>query len=276
MTDYPFPEFLRYLQLLCTPEEYRKMQKPRPDSKWRSWGSATPTVLPVDDIYWQLLPQYTYAECPLCHTQYRQPVDIYSLEMWGCHPNLYDSLYTHGDYALPTPCKHLMGVHKFINLHGHLPTEVSYFSNNNGDIPYITPWFFADDIQTFAVLFALPLCRVIAEQFIPTYTLFSLTYFSENPKVIFKRHYTKEAERGEGDPEYYPATVMAPSKNFQLYDLAAWATQEKLGWMEIEIDKPAVLKIGSGAKLPHVFDTITGHNRRHSWFRKQGKLQFHL
>lgn len=276
MTDYPFPQFARYLQILCTPEEYRRMQQPRPDSKWRRWGSPTPTVLPADDIYWKMLPQYIYAECPLCHRQYRQPIDIYSLEMWGPLPSLDETLYKHGDYALPAPCKHLLGVHTFINLHGNLPKEVKYLSNNNGDIPYLTPWFFADDIQTFAVLFALPLCRVIQEQFIPTYTLFSLTYFSENPKAILSRHYAQEAERGEGDPEFWPATVMNPSNDSKLYDLAKWAVEGKLGWMEVEIDKPTILKIGPGAKIPSVFGTITGFNRRHSWFRKQGKFHFNL
>src|SRR5258706_14494406 len=75
MEPYPFLPLLPQLQFLCTPAEYTEILGPL----IRKWGA-----FPKDqDRYGRIVPAYLYARCPLCHFEYREPADTYSLRVWG-------------------------------------------------------------------------------------------------------------------------------------------------------------------------------------------------
>jgi hypothetical protein len=201
--------------------------------------------------------------------QYCEPADTYSLAAWNAHEILHQTLFVYEQYPRPTPCAHFMGIHKFINLHDQVPTEKDYFANHTGEVPYLTPWFFPEDIKTQAVLHALPICRVDRDRFVPSYTVFSLTYFSQKPREVLRRHFQAEAKNLKDDPDYHPPTVHPPWGGDQLYDLAQWAQQGKLGWLDVtQLGLP--LRLGQGAELPTMYRQIAGSRRVYTW--RNGRL----
>lgn len=287
--SYPYTSLLSLLELRCTPDEYRRLTAPHVSYR-RGIKKPHP-----EDPYWQVIPHYVYAHCPMCHVQYREPADTYSIRGWGSPSILRETLYVlPGEYPTNPPCPHFLGIHTFLNLHGNLPSELTYLENSTGEVPYLTPWFFPIDIESYAVLHALPICRIEAgvsvelvqpgipvshalpifrieaDRFVPSYTVFSLTYFSQQPKEVLRRHYAEEAERGKGDPEYFPATVHPPrpldTRGYDetLYDLPAWAARGQLGWIDFtQANTP--LQIGVGSQLPEIYRQIQGSRKTYVW-----------
>ncbi|MGQ0603749.1 MAG: hypothetical protein ACT4QE_18875 [Anaerolineales bacterium] len=269
--DYPYPPLVPLLQFHRTPDEYRRLKA----LYLSSLVGGTKYPSPVDE-YWRIVPHHTYAYCPICRTQYREPADTHELRGWGPSQDLLQVLYgVPGEYPTNSPCPHFLGIHAFLNLHGNLPSEITYLENSTGEVPYLTPWFFPGDIESYAVLHALPICRIEADQFVPRYTVFSLTYFNQDPKLVLKRHYAVEAERGKNDPEYDAATVYPPGAIYTgredetLYDLPSWAARGLLGWLDFtQANTP--LQIGVGSKLPEIYQQIQGSRKTYVW--RKGRI----
>jgi hypothetical protein len=162
-------------------------------------------------------------------------------------------------------------MHVFLNLHDKQPKEVEYMENNTGEVPYITPWNFPDGLESYAVLHALPICRIENTQFVPRYTVFSIAYFSRDLDLLF-RHFSTEAEAAgvKDDPEYYPATVWPPGNmnthqyDESLYDLTAWAERGQLGWLDVTKTDQS-LCLGMGMQLPEMYRQIKGRRWRFVW-----------
>lgn len=257
--DYPYPALVSQLQFLCTPAEYAKIL----GSRIRRWGA-----LPLAEWdYWKILPTYTYAYCPLCQRQYQEQADTYSLRMWGGACYLWDALCGLAeDHPAPLKrCVHWIGVAHFTNLHGKMPTELDWFQQETGEIPVVTPWLLPDDIESYVILHALPLCRMERNQFVPSYTVFVLTYFSQYPGLVLKRIYSEPSD----DPEYRPA-LLAPS-NYTFPDFNEWAQRGKLGWLDLtKPDFP--LSIGQDAILPDFYRGIQGSTERFYWTSRKSRL----
>jgi len=264
--SYPYPLLLPLLQFHCTPDEYRRVIAAH--IGW-SGGIARGDA---DAEYWQIIPTYTYACCPVCHTQYSEPADTYSILGWASYNFSLKNLYVlTGHDPTKEPCPHFLGMHVFLNLHDEQPTEIKYMKNNTGEVPYITPWNFPEDLESYAVLHALPICRIEDNEFVPRYTVFILTYFNRDLESLF-RHFAAEAKaKGvKDDPEYYPATVWPPGTvdtkqyNESLYDLAEWAERGQLGWLDVtKPDTP--LCLGTGMQLPEMYQRIEGKRWRYAW-----------
>jgi|SRR5579859_1759282 len=178
---YPYPELLPLLQVLCTPAEYAQVAPARED--WQSAAQFREHALDYPD-YWRIVPQYTYAECPICHLRYHEPADTYSLSGWGSGPRLRQTVYVPASFPVHPRCPHFMGIHQFLNLHGVRPVEESWLVGECGEVPYLTRKFFSADVATYAVLHALPLACSEGAAFVPRYTHFLLTYFSADPAAV--------------------------------------------------------------------------------------------
>src|SRR6185369_16004276 len=87
-------------------------------------------------------------------------------------------------------CPHFLGIHELV-----------------GEKPYLTPWFFLYDMPTYAVLHALPIARTKDHRFVPCVTVFIITYFCEDPKLLLERHFAAQHEYGKDDRHFWPATV---------------------------------------------------------------------
>jgi len=267
--SYPYPQLLQLLQHQVTALEYQQIVQ----KYLTSTGSLRGFNRGTD--YWQMLPSYLFARCPLCQEQWQEQIDVYSLLGWSStHTALGCTVYDfpnrrpkHERDPIHNGCLHCTSVHLFLSLHGNLPVEIPYLANNTGEVPRITRWALPDDIESYVIIHALPICRIETEQFIPSYTLFIMTYFSVDPQEIIRRHYAIEAERGKGDREYYPAGLDRPDMRSlaePYYDLQTWATQGRLGYLDFT-DPDLALRIGSGNKLPTIYQKIPGARYTFTW-----------
>lgn len=258
-SDYPYPALTSLLQVAATPEEYLRLIPPSPF--WRG-GNIPPTA-----PYWSVVPVYTYTECPLCGRRYQEPADTYTLLGWSISA-FSSTLYISRRYFRSlTWCPHFVGIQLFANFHQITPYELKYVQNNWGEVPYLTPWFLPDDLDSFAVLHALPICRIETAQFVPRYTLFILTYFSENGRGVLGRHYDREWARGAHDPEFYPSTLAPPGhKEGNLYNLPYWSASGRLGWLDFN-DPDLPLRIGSSLEWPKLYYPIPGRQSAFNWRR---------
>jgi hypothetical protein len=252
MMSYPFPSLLNQLQFLCAPIQYEALL----GSSIRKRGALPEAE--KSNAYWQIVPAYKYAECPICHFQNREAADTYSLRAWGggnyLREALYGTLKWHS--SILSRCHHFLGIAQFYNLHGNTPDELDWYQHETGEVPVVTPWLMPDDIESYAVLHALPICRIERDQFVPRYTIFTLTYFAIDPQAIFRWLYSGEHEL----PEF--ATLISPKADVP--DLSEWAWRGKLGWLDFtKSDLP--LQIEQVRTLPDIYQNIQGSKEKFYW-----------
>lgn len=144
--------------------------------------SPFPALQPA---YLQRLPTYVIARCPLCNATYSARLDTYSLGEWykPCHGR---SVFS--ERAQEINCSHFVAAHHFVNLNGVMPTE-HHYKSLGCEVPYAIPVFLPDDIESYAVMHALPICRVEGGRFIPRYSVYMITYYSEEPSTLMERHW---------------------------------------------------------------------------------------
>lgn len=269
LASYPYPELVSQLQFHCTPAVYQRVIAQYIFPGPGHLGLPRLEVIQATE-YWELLPQYTFSQCPICGKRYTHSADTYSLRGWNARNDRLFALYRPVSSQLS--CAHFLGIHEFVNLHDQEPTELGYLTNGAGEVPRLTPWFLPDDIPSFAVLHALPICRIEKEQFVPAYTVFVLTYFSEDPNLLLERHGQAEAERSRGDPEYYPGFFSLPglTKNYNeelsasYYELDQRADRGQLGWLDYsQADLPLCLE--TGKRLPGLYRRVEGRRYVYSW-----------
>ena len=283
---YPHPQLVRQLQYKTSVQEYMALQE---------WASS---VVKQDNPYWAIIPEYRYAQCPFCQTSFADWADTYSLENWHSSFSLRSAIYTYPmgrSSPLSCDCPHFMGAHVFVNLHAQQPVELQRFEIQCGEVPYITPDFFQPDIKTYAVIHALPICQpqITANHFEPRYTVFALTYFSEQPQVVKDRYRDKQQEGMDEKSDYWPVSVAFPDVKPSLisniwgflfwskeklaerdadlklqYDLAGWAKRGQLGWLDYT-DPDLPLHIGEGLTLPDIYTNIPGRRYEFTWRNPQ-------
>jgi hypothetical protein len=183
---------------------------------------------------------------------------------------------TEGPVSYGTPefahCTHFFGIHSFLNLHKVPPPDTYYWSNRTDEVPYVTPWFLPDDVPTYAVLHALPICRIEEDTFIPTYTVFSITDFSQDRREVLTRWRERVRYEGLDDPEYYPSllatsySVSADAHRSVQHDLVTWTHQGKLGFLDTA-QSGLPLSIGKGTELPDMYRDIPGRLTTYVWTR---------
>jgi hypothetical protein len=113
------------------------------------------------------------------------------------------------------------------------------------ETPMITPLLLPDDIESYAVLHGIPICRIWEEKFKPVYLLFMLTYYSTNKKELEQRRLL-EWTGGKEFPNLLDVGVPWTSggKRLMLYweeasdmpeawDLMYWVRKGKLRWLDL-------------------------------------------
>lgn len=251
---YPFDELLGQLQFLCAPAEYAQIL----GRLGRKWG-ALPEPEKRSD-YWRIIPSYTFAHCPLCRFRYREQADTYSLRVWGGANNLRDALFSIAEWhPRPLPrCPHFVGIAKFYNLHQQPPEELDWFQHETGEVPTVTPWLVPEDLESYVVFHALPICRVERGRFVPRYTVFILTYFCKSPAEVMRRIYSEKSD----DPEFRPLVLV--NSQFRGPGLVEWAARGRLGWLDVtRSDRP--LCVGPHERLPEIYQNIPGSQDKYVW-----------
>ena len=218
------------LQIKLTPAEYQAII------------AKLVSTSPIADNYWQYIPNYVIARCPLCGVAYSAQLDTYSLKYW-VRPGQGNSVFR--EHAQEIGCPHFVAVHYFINLNGVMPTELHY-KDLGCEVPYVLPVLLPDDIESYAVMHALPICQIEKGRSVPRYSLYMITYYSEAPSVLIERRWQ-----------------IAPGWNFligpgyflrkekEAWDLLGWVRAGKLQWLDPETpDLP--LRVGPIKAFPYV------------------------
>jgi hypothetical protein len=193
---------------------------------------------PLQEAYLQSLPNYVIARCPLCNVTYSAHLDTCSLEHWA-YPCNGQSIF--GGYAKEMSCSHFVAMHHFINLNGVMPTELHYKSLGC-EVPYVIPVFLPDDIESYAVMHALPICRVEGDQFVPCYSVYMITYYSEEPSTLMERRWQiQESE----------CILIGGLRRRSSWKLTRWVQRGKLRWLDPDVpDLP--LRTGPVEAFPYV------------------------
>ena len=184
--------------------------------------------------YWEILPDYLVARCPLCGSKYTARLDTYSLIRWR-HASNGESIFE--KRYQDVGCQHFVMAHHFINLNGIVPIEPDYF-HNMSEVPYIVPRLLEDKLSSVvsatdsvnlnpqAVMHALPICRIENRQFVPSYSVYMITYYAQNPDPLIA-HYYKLRDYIEWFPEPLPQDM----DRDLWWDLAYWIKAKKLWWL---------------------------------------------
>lgn len=291
---HPSEAVIRHLQLTFTPAEYRSLtQQPQ----YQRAGQFTPHT--AGNEYWDRLPLYLIARCPFCDAAYVECLDTHSLLGWKVHPGFWDFVYTSRQEKLSEAeierrleavergtaqpdeywkstfkaalqragCQHFVAVQFFVNLHGLVPKEVVYFSNQS-EVPYVMPVFLPDDIKSYVVMHSLPICRVKQEKFVPSYSLYLLTYYSAYPIMLRDRRRAEKKREDHYPSMMYTWRTIKYRNILEAWDLSFWVRKGKLLWLNLEQDDLS-LKAGPVEEFPY-----TGiEGIRKSYTYRQGKLK---
>jgi hypothetical protein len=147
--------------------------------------SAYEEVMPIkgrrNTSRWQQLPDYVIARCPFCLAKNIEKIDTYSLLKW------YGKMAHGGVLGLDVfdmdlvihHCQHFALVQKFFSF-SEVPEEAKGRAITEDARPYVIGHLLESGLCR-AVIHALPICRIEGNEFIPSYTLVMISYFSQDP-----------------------------------------------------------------------------------------------
>jgi len=194
--------------------------------------------------YWEKLPKLILAKCPICDADHSDRLDLHTTVLISSSVDVRQLLfYRHPPY---TGCKHLVRTALFINLNNNTPQRRLFV---NSEVPYITDCMFPTDIpESYAVINAFPLCRIEGDKFVPTYTLFILAYYGEEPNKLFK---LKEPDwEGLYRPVLYSVDEAWKNREKKIFDLKHWIERGRLFWLD-EKNGEAILRNDADA-FPYI------------------------
>ena len=244
---YPYPKIVEHTKRLCEVQGHK---------------SCSNALIKLD---------ITIAICPFCGVNIIETVNVAEIEGIDFNNPLETNILPL-DFPVNPPCTHFLGVHGFKNLHRNRPPGNKYVSVWSGEVPFVTPWFCPEDVESYVIVNGVPIFEWLDGDLKPMYTLFTMTYFSVDPKGLINRHYKNQFEGGEDDDEYYPETVGMPplfgtvsKENLNRYDLAKWAENGKLGYVDLTTDNELTLVIGKNTTLPKIYKAINGNVNPFKW-----------
>jgi len=168
------------------------------------------------------LPRYIIAICPICKEENIEHLNTYSAAAW-------DKGYGGQAFALgsATHCKHFAFTQPFIHFHNIWPEEANH--DLGPEVPYVIGHLLESG-KCLAIIHALSICRPENGKFVPRYTLYMITYFSEDPKSAY------DSLIGYNMPYIEPGTIAAfilPQKGSEhWWDLPRWVSAGQLYWVD--------------------------------------------
>lgn len=205
----------------------------------------------------QKLPNYLIARCPLCNSLYKGYIDTYSLHRWGRIDNANYESVLNTSYE-SKGCEHFVAIQKFLNLNGNIPTEIRYLENGNSDVPVITPELLLEEGKGCAVVHCLPICRIENDSFVPRYSLYLVTYFSEEPEFTRMRAIDLQYPTISDDELVLSPFRLRSNRDTLAHDLQYWIEQGKLYWLDLA-DPLLALRSRSASDFP--YSDIQGFNQ---------------
>ena len=147
---------LHLLQIKLTVAEYQAIIDAKPLRNIKSYLSR--------------LPAYLIARCPFCSVEYVQHMDTYSPRYWDRLATSEADAVFHG-YGVVNRCRHFALVESVAHSTTRPPLPFSSELKVAGNL--------VDKGLCKVVMHALPVCQIEQQAFVPRYTLFMFSYFSE-------------------------------------------------------------------------------------------------
>ncbi len=242
---------LTHLQVKLTPEAYGAL--------WPTDRSMRHAIF-MDDDYWQNLPRYLIARCPLCGHEYQENLDTYTLFKWNRAAN---GKHVFHDKGNSVHCEHFVRVHHFINFNGIEPKEKG-FEILGCEVPHLMQTLLPDDVGSWAVMHALPICRMEEEGFVPQYTVYMLTYYAgaQDVEVLMDR-LRKTSPHWEA---FYPPSRQSGEL---WWDLTHWVREGRLFWLAPDLADLPIQRDGDAA-FP--YGEIQGRREPYHFSYRSGSL----
>ena len=238
-----FQQTLWQLQITFAPDEYLELLARH--SQPGDWLNSRVEIA----SYWDKLPRYLIARCPLCGVRFTNRADTHSLFEWGGSDSR--SLSSHPENTIP--CAHFVGVEQFIHLNGNFPTELDYFPCTYGDVPIVVPELLLDELHAGAVIHSLPICRVEGDAFTPRYSVYTVTYYADSPAQARDRSYRLHYPQGIGKDADTTPLFDTSGRGYReplVADLRHWVERGKLLWLDLD-DPTLPLKSGPTSDFPY-------------------------
>lgn len=216
------------------------------------------------DKYSEVLPVYTYGRCPFCQESIQAKFDTYSLSHFDTYaPSPIYGLPHHvGDDLLRNfyesiSCEHYLGQANFLNFHGYKPPKGKRI-RTYGEIPFVPEYLFdsrykerLENIDIQVVLHALPICNILEQQFVPTITIFILTYFIDKRDVFIQGYRKRRGETDDGRLHLIPYKTSTYSTSI----LSSLNQKGYLSWLDYTQPDELPLRTDS---LPSIYKNIQG------------------
>ncbi|MCR9144069.1 MAG: hypothetical protein NXI24_17610 [bacterium] len=206
------------------------------------------------DEYWNTIPVYTISRCPFCNKIHEEPVDTYTLRNWIPEARSGRDVFRE-ELDVRRHCQHMVIVQSFINFNGIRPEEsATELSDGHfefpAEVPHVIGFLLENDMETAAVMHSLPICRIENGEFVPRYSLYTITYYAANLFHVAllggKLMHYREEEVGRRKLVH----PMHEGDQDDWWNLWKWVEQDLLWWLEP--DQPgSVLQHGSYEEFPY-------------------------
>lgn len=202
--------------------------------------------------YWQRLPSYLLARCPICGGAVREAVDTYSLNGLGWRNRMPDGFGWRSGTFYRAECSHAQIVGYGLNLNGMVPDDVTQWVGIGSERPYVMARLIAL-ADTYVVMHALGVGRADGRPG-GQYTLYFTTYFTDD-----------DAFQAAIRSFHQEQTLLVPGLGD--YDLLPWVAQGKLMWLD-PADDARPLRQRDVATFPYgKMEGVVG-----MWFIHRGRL----
>jgi hypothetical protein len=210
----------RQLQLLCSVKTYNELTK----GDFNPWRASSQ--------YWPNIPNYLVSRCPFCGLEYFAQYDTYSLAHTRSYTEFGRRIAAGDNYEHETKhCEHFVAYQPF-NYLNEFDEVIERGKPYESDAPGVQPHLLPAEIESIAVIHALPVCRVEKNQFVPRFTKFLVVYFSPDRRAI-KLRWQNEGEPRDPDSDYEDVLI---GNNKVDTNFAYWLKRGKLKWLDL--DKP--------------------------------------
>jgi hypothetical protein len=202
-----------------------------------------------DSAFLNQLPAYTFARCPFCSVENVERLNTYSAYGWSVSYGraVFNSrLVVHH-------CNHFTLVQSFFHFHGIWPAEAKGLFGP--EVPHVIGHLLESD-RCLAVIHALPICRIEDQAFVPRYTLFMVSYFSERPEEAYDAVIKFSVDYVE--PGVAWVFIPPPNSCEHWWHLGQWVSTGQLFW--VDGNDPALgIRTHDISAFPYI--DITGRTR---------------
>lgn len=191
--------------------------------------------------YLNNLPLYVFARCPYCMEGNVEKLDTYSIQQW--RTGMGKAVFS--GRGVIHHCQHFALVQSFFHFNGFWPAEAK--GRLGPEKPHAIGHLLENGFSK-ATIHALPICRIEQKSFIPSYTLFLVSYFSPLPEKVYNSVINFNVDYVE--PGVAWPFIAPPNGCEHWWNLNYWVEKEQLFWVDAN-DPELGIRTGDIASFPY-------------------------